>query len=446
MERVIFKRKLYQRMLFWKEESKGSTALLIRGARRVGKSTLAEDFARREYKNFIIIDFAHISKEVNSLFDDISDIDFFFFRLQTLTNVSLERRQSCIIFDEIQLQPKARQAIKYLVADGRYDYIETGSLLSIKKNVKGIVIPSEETRLNLYPMDYEEFRWALGDEVSIQFIREAFVKHLSLGDDVNRKLMRNFRLYMVIGGMPQAVNKYLETNDLSKVDEVKRSIIDLYDDDFHKIDATGRASMMFKAIPGELSRNATRYAASNATGETHSERLLETIGNMLDSMTINIAYHANDPSVGLSLHKDIERYKMFVGDTGLFVTLAFLDKDFSSNSLYIKLLSDKLSADLGYVYENAIAQMLHTAGNELFYYTFKKESSNHYNEVDFLLSRNEKVCPLEVKSSGYQSHASLDEFYKKYPSRVSERYLVYTKDFRKQDGIFYIPAYMAWLI
>lgn len=433
-------------MLSWKEESKGSTALLIRGARRVGKSTLAEDFARREYKNFIIIDFALISKEVNSLFDDISDIDFFFFRLQTLTNVSLERRQSCIIFDEIQLQPKARQAIKYLVADGRYDYIETGSLLSIKKNVKGIVIPSEETRLNLYPMDYEEFRWALGDEVSIQFIREAFVKHLSLGDDVNRKLMRNFRLYMVIGGMPQAINKYLETNDLSKVDEVKRSIIDLYDDDFHKIDATGRASMMFKAIPGELSRNATRYAASNATGETHSERLLETIGNMLDSMTINIAYHANDPSVGLSLHKDIERYKMFVGDTGLFVTLAFLDKDFSSNSLYIKLLSDKLSADLGYVYENAIAQMLHTAGNELFYYTFKKESSNHYNEVDFLLSRNEKVCPLEVKSSGYQSHASLDEFYKKYPSRVSERYLVYTKDFRKQDGIFYIPAYMAWLI
>jgi predicted AAA+ superfamily ATPase len=446
MSKVIFKRKLYVQMQQWKQESNGKTALLIKGARRVGKSTLAEEFARIEYKSYLKIDFSNVSADISKLFDDISDLDFFFFRLQAFSNVALEARQSVIIFDEVQLQPKARQAIKHLVKDGRYDYIETGSLLSIKRNVKDIVIPSEETRVNLYPMDYEEFRWALGDEVTLNLLRSAFEKKQPLTDALNRKLMRDFRLYMLIGGMPQAVAEYLNTNNLNKVDAVKRNIIELYDDDFHKIDPRGRASLMFNAIPAELNRNASRYAVGKVLEGARLERMYETIGDMIDSMTVNVAYHANDPSVGMSLHKNISRYKMYIGDTGLFVTLAFLDKAYSENTLYIKLLNDKLSADLGYIYENVIAQMLRAAGNELFYYTFPKESSNHNYEIDFLLSRGEKICPVEVKSSGYKTHASLDAFGQKFSSRIKEKYLFYTKDLRKENDLLCVPVYMAGLL
>jgi len=446
MDDVIFKRKLYARMLQWKQESNGKTALLIKGARRVGKSTLAEEFARREYKSFLKIDFSSVSAEVNGLFDDISDLDFFFFRLQAFYNIWLERRQSVIIFDEVQLQPKARQAIKHLVKDGRYDYIETGSLLSIKRNVSHIVIPSEETRVNLYPMDYEEFRWALGDDVTLNLLRTAFEKKQSLTDALNRKLMRDFRLYMLIGGMPQAVLEYLNTNNLSKVDAVKRNILELYEDDFHKIDPRGTVSQMFNAIPAELSRNASRYVVSKVIEGARRERMQETISDMIDSMTVNVSYHANDPSVGMALHKDVGRYKMYLGDTGLFVTLAFFDTSYSNNTLYIKLLNDKLSADLGYVYENVIAQMLRASGNELFYYTFPKESGNHNYEIDFLLSRGEKICPVEVKSSGYKTHASIDAFSKKFSSRVQYKYLFYTKDLRKEGDIVCLPTYMAGLV
>ena len=273
---MVFKRKIYDKMLKWKNEQDGKTALLIKGARRVGKSTIVEDFAKKEYKSYILIDFANISKEVNSWFNDLSDLDYFFMRLQQLMKVVLYRRESVIIFDEIQLQPLARQAIKYLVKDGRYDYIETGSLLTLKKNVKDIVIPSEETRLTLYPMDYEEFKWAQGDEVTMQLIKDNLTRMRPFGDAVHRKLMRDFRLYMLVGGMPQAIDAYLKDKNLSFVDSVKRSIIELYEDDFRKIDPTGRASKLYSAIPAQLTGNASRYNISGTIGETRQD-IIESV-------------------------------------------------------------------------------------------------------------------------------------------------------------------------
>lgn len=442
----VFERKIYQKMLQWKKESEGKTALLIKGARRVGKSTIAEEFAKKEYSSYILIDFSIATKEVHELFEDLSDLNYLFLRLQLIYHVNLEKRKSVIIFDEVQKEPLARQAIKHLVKDGRYDYIETGSLLSIKRNLKDILIPSEETRIEMTPMDYEEFRWALGDKATIPMLRSAFDNKLSLGDDVNRRLLRDFRLYMLVGGMPQAVNEYLDTNNLSKVDRVKRSILELYQDDFRKIDPTGRASLLFSAIPSELTKNASRYQVSSVLPNTKPDRILGIVGDMKDSLTVNIAYHANDPSAGLSMHEDISRYKMFIMDTGLFVTLAFMDRDFTENIIYEKLLSDKLGADLGYLYENMVAQMLYSNGNRLFYYTFPKEKSTHNYEIDFLLARGNKVCPIEVKSSGYKTHASMDAFSGKFSGKIGQKYLIYTKDLRKDGDILCLPIYMTMFL
>lgn len=443
MER-IFKRKLYERMLKWKSERLGKTALLIKGARRVGKSTLVEEFAKREYVSYILIDFAKAPAEVNDLFQDISDLNYVFLRLQMIYHVDLVERQSVIIFDEVQMQPLARQAIKHLVADGRYDYIETGSLLSIKKNVRSIVIPSEETRMTLYPMDYEEFKWALGDAVSIRLLHQSFEKFQPLGDAMNRRLMRDFRLYMLIGGMPQAVSSYIETNNMGIVDEVKREILELYEDDLWKIESNGRASALFNGIPAELSKNAARYQVSSVDSRFRTSEITELIATLADSQMVNVAYHANDPNVGMAMNKNTDYFKMYVHDTGLFVTLAFRDRDFTENIIYEKLLNDKLSTNLGYVYENVIAQTLRTSGNELFYYTFPTgKNDNHYYEVDFLLSRGDKICPIEVKSSGYKTHASLTAFCGKFSLRIKEKYLIYTKDLRKDSDVLCIPAYMA---
>lgn len=443
MEACIFQRKIYNRMLKWKQDSGGKSALLIKGARRVGKSTIAEEFAQKEYESYILIDFSRISKEVNDLFLDMSDLDFFFLRLQLLFHIDLHERKSVIIFDEVQKQPLARQAIKHLVKDHRYDYIETGSLLSIKKNIRDIVIPSEETRITMYPMDYEEFRWALGDKTTSVLIKMAFEKKKSLGDEVNRRLMRDFRLYMLVGGMPQAVNEYITTNNFSKVDQIKRNILELYEDDFRKIDSSGRASLLFGAIPSELSKNASRYQVSSVDAHSRSSRVADVIADMLDSMTVNIAYHADDPEVGMALNRNLDKYKLFLADTGLFVTLVFKDKDFTENIIYEKLLSDKLSVNLGYVYENVIAQMLRTAGSELYYYTMPSDTSNHNYEIDFLLSRKNKICPIEVKSSGYKTHTSLDKFIEKYSNRILEKYVVYTKDLKKDKDIIMLPVYMV---
>lgn len=441
---MIFKRKLYQKMLQWKSERNGSTALLIKGARRVGKSTLVEEFAKNEYKTYILIDFAHVSRQISDLFEDISDLSFFFLRLQVETGITLYERESVIIFDEVQLKPIARQAIKYLVKDGRYDYIETGSLLSIKKNVQNIVIPSEETRLTLLPMDFEEFYWALGNETTYSILPKFWETRQPL-EGSHRKLMRDLRLYMLVGGMPQAIDTYLKTNNMQFVDAKKREIIELYKEDFNKIDPTGRASRLFAAIPSQLMSNAGRFQVSSVIDNQDAQRVAIVVADMADSMTISLSYHVNDPNVGLPLTQNIYRYKMFVADTGLFVTLAFWDKDYTENSIYSKLLSDKLDANLGYVYENLVAQMLTAAGNELFYYTFPDENNHNY-EIDFLLSRGNKICPIEVKSSGYKTHKSLDEFCKKFSARIGDRYLVYTKDLRKDGVTLFIPVYMIGLL
>ena len=431
-------------MLEWKNNRHGKTAVLIEGARRVGKSTLTKQFAENEYESYVMIDFSIVRDDVLELFNHIDDLDYFFLQLQFRLGVSLKERKSLVIFDEVQKCPKARQAIKHLVADGRYDYIETGSLISIKKNVKDILIPSEEEKLFLYPMDYEEFKWALGDNTAIPQLRMLFDKKLSLGDAVTRKLMRDFRIYMVVGGMPQAVDTYIETNNLMEVDRVKRNIIQLYEDDFYKIDSSGRLSMLFDAIPAQLNSNASRYQVASAIGNnTDSEKVLQLISELRESMTINMAYHANDPAVGMSLAMDLNKYKMYIGDTGLFITLAFKDKDFTENIIYQKLMSDKLDTNLGYVYENMVAQMLTATGNRLFYYTFPTETGKHNYEIDFLLSRGNKICPLEVKSSGYKRHASLDAFCKKFSSRVLQRYIIYTKDLQKDEQTLFLPVYLT---
>lgn len=440
----IFKRKLYDKLLEWKHNRQGKTAILIEGARRVGKSTLAKQFAENEYESYVMIDFSIVREDVLELFDHISDLDYFFLQLQFRLGVSLKERKSLVIFDEVQKCPKARQAIKHLVADRRYDYIETGSLISIKKNVKDILIPSEEEKLFLYPMDYEEFKWALGDNTAIPQLKMLFDKKLSIGDAVTRKLMRDFRIYMVVGGMPQAVDTYLETNNLMEVDRVKRNIIQLYEDDFYKIDSSGRLSMLFDAIPAQLNSNASRYQVASAIGSnTNSDKVLQLISELRESMTINMAYHANDPGVGMSLVMNLNRYKMYIGDTGLFITLAFKDKDFTENIIYQKLMSDKLDTNLGYVYENMVAQMLTATGNRLFYYTFPTETGKHNYEIDFLLSRGNKICPIEVKSSGYKRHTSLDAFCQKFSSRILQRYIIYTKDLQKDEQTLFLPVYLT---
>lgn len=447
---MIFRRKLYAKMLEWKARSRGRTALLIEGARRIGKSTIAEEFARNEYDDYIAIDFSIAQEQIVKLFDNLSDMNLFFLGLQTITGKTLTPHKSVIIFDEVQLCPKARQAIKHLVKDGRYDYIETGSLLSIKKNVKDIVIPSEETRVSMFPMDFEEFLMAIGKPAVFDLIRYSYENLKPVGEAMNRALMRDFRLYMLVGGMPQAVNEYLETNDFASVDAVKRSILELYASDFRKLDATGRASTIFNAIPAELSRNAMRYKVGSVIEGGRLERLESIFADIGDSMTVNYAYHANDPGIGLALHANFDLFKMFLADTGLFVTLAFRDRDFTDNELYRKLLFDKLPADLGYVYENVVAQQLRAAGHSLFYYTFKDKNSDAVRprtyEIDFLLGRKDKICPVEVKSSGYRTHKSLDEFVEKFASRVSERYLLYTKDLRREGALTCLPMYMAGLL
>lgn len=440
----IFQRKLYGRLLSWKEERKGKTAILIEGARRVGKSTLVEEFARKEYESYLLIDFNKASKQVKNLFDDLMDIDMLFLQLQAIFHVSLVNRRSVIIFDEVQQCPKARQAIKYLVQDGRYDYIETGSLISIKKNTKDITIPSEEERVQMHPMDMEEFRWAMGDEATVPLLKQFYEKKIPLAA-AHRTKMRELRLYMLVGGMPQAVNEFLETNDLSKVDVVKRDIIRLYLDDFQKLDESGRIAEIFKNIPAQLSANSCRYRPLQVIGSTDSVKLKELLRNLEDSKTAVFQYHSNDPNVGMSLTKDITRFKIFLCDTGLFITLAFWDKDFTENIIYQKLLSDKLSANLGYVYENLVAQLLVSAGNQLFFYTWPRDEKHNY-EIDFLLSRGYKIQPIEVKSSGYSTHASLDEFYRIFHERIDKRFLIYTKDLKVEDKMIYLPMYMTTLI
>ena len=439
----MFRRKIYDKLLEWKTESDGRTALLIEGARRVGKSTVVEEFAKNEYESYILIDFSRASKAVKELFEDISDLDYLFLQLQLQYKVDLHERRSLIIFDEVQQCPLARQAIKALVADHRYDYVETGSLISIKRNVKDILIPSEERKISMYPMDHEEFLWAVGDLTTIPLLKKVFDSGKPVGVQIHRKLMRDFRLYMLVGGMPQAVNEYIETNNFRKVDQIKRDILNLYEDDFKKIDPTGKLSSLFDAIPAQLNKNASRYQVSSVLNGERAENILESIAELKDSKTVLVSYHANDPNAGMSNNKDLGKFKLFLSDTGLFTTLMFKDGDFTENIIYEKLLNDKLSANLGYLYENAVAQILTANGNALFYHTFMNESTRRNYEIDFILARKNKVCPMEVKSSGYKTHASLDAFSRKFSDRILDKYLIYTKDFAKDEDIFCLPIYLV---
>lgn len=439
----MFRRKIYDKLLEWKTESDGRTALLIEGARRVGKSTVVEEFAKNEYESYILIDFSRASKAVKELFEDISDLDYLFLQLQLQYKVDLHERRSLIIFDEVQQCPLARQAIKALVADHRYDYVETGSLISIKRNVKDILIPSEERKISMYPMDHEEFLWAVGDLTTIPLLKKVFDSGKPVGAQIHRKLMRDFRLHMLVGGMPQAVNEYIETNNFRKVDQIKRDILNLYEDDFKKIDPTGKLSSLFDAIPAQLNKNASRYQVSSVLNGERAENILESIAELKDSKTVLVSYHANDPNAGMSNNKDLGKFKLFLSDTGLFTTLMFKDRDFTENIIYEKLLNDKLSANLGYLYENAVAQILTANGDALFYHTFMNESTRRNYEIDFILARKNKVCPIEVKSSGYKTHASLDAFSRKFSDRILDKYLIYTKVFAKDEDIFCLPIYLV---
>lgn len=439
----MFKRKIYSKMQEWKKDSNGKTALLIEGARRIGKSTVVEEFAKNEYDSYILIDFSRASKETKELFEDVSDLNFLFLQLQLQFKVDLQERKSVIIFDEVQLCPAARQAIKALVADRRYDYIETGSLISINKNVKDILIPSEERKISMYPMDYEEFLWAIGDTLTFSLLNKCFDMKQGLGEAINRKQLRQFRLYMLVGGMPQAVSTYIETNNFRKVDEIKRDILNLYESDFAKIDPTGRLAMLFDAILAQLNKNAARYQTSSVLNGERQDKILELIAELKDSKTVLVAYNTNDPDAGMANTKDLSRFKLFLNDTGLFVTLMFKDKNFTENEIYQKLLNDKLSVNLGYLYENIVAQCLAANGNELFYHTIMNQKSKHNYEIDFILARKNKIIPIEIKSSGYKTHKSLDVFTEKYSGRILKRYLVYTKDLSKDQDIFCIPVYMA---
>ncbi len=437
----MFRRKVTDRLKKWKETYNGQYAILLEGARRVGKTTIATNFAKENYKSYILINFSNASKNIIDLFDDLSDLNFFFLKLQALTLVKLYERESAIIFDEIQFCPKARQAIKHLVKDGRYDYIETGSLISIKKNVKDILIPSEEMKIEVYPLDYEEFCWACNIDYSI--FDEILKSNKPLGKAVNRKLMRDFRLYMAIGGMPQSIEAFLNKKTFVEIDAVKREIIQLYEADFRKIDNSGRISMIYNAIPSQLALKNTKFLLSRAVNKRPTNKDLELLFDLIDSKTVLICYNVTEPSVALNLSKDLSHFKLYLSDIGLFTTMLFNDKSLVDDNIYSKLLNDKLDANLGYLYENALAQIIKSNGRDLFYHYWYEKNNKHPYEVDFLISDKNKIIPIEVKSGNTKSHKSLDLFVQKYSYIISRRILFSQKDISNDKMIEIKPIYLS---
>ena len=437
----MFRRKVYEELLDWKNNYAPRYAALLEGARRVGKSTVAEEFAKVNYRSYIKVDFANITRELLDVFEDIADHRLFFLRLQTVTGVTLYPRESVIIFDEIQRQPLVRQAIKYLVADGTYDYIETGSLISIKKNVKDIVIPSEEHRIPVYPMDYEEFMWAVGND-TYSVLRDLYKMGSEVGNGTNRKLMRDFRIYMAVGGMPQAVDAYVNGKNFTEIDKIKREIINLYIDDFKKIDSSGLIGKMYESIPSQLATNKKRYMISRATGKRKTKKDEERLADLLDSKTVIACYNTFNPGMTLAQTRDNDTFKLYLSDIGLFTTMIFKASPKTDESIYSKLLGDKLPADLGYLYENAVAQMITSTNRDSYYHTWEKKNSTHYYEVDFLLQDKTKIVPLEVKSSATKKHESIDAFCKKYSKQVSQAILLSQKDVGKDNNLKFVPIYM----
>ena len=438
---MYFKRKAYNKLIEWKNLYSDKYAVLLEGARRVGKSTIAENFAKNEYKSYILIDFSKITSNILECFGDIGNLNIFFLRLQAETGITLYEHESLIIFDEVQLFPKARQAIKHLVFDGRYSYLETGSLISIKKNVKDILIPSEEMKIQIYPMDYEEFCDAT--ESNYELLRQIYNSGAAIGQATNRKLMRDLRIYMAVGGMPQAVEAYVNKKNFSEIDMIKRQIISLYEEDFKKIDDSGRISALYHSIPAQLAKDTRKYRITTAIGKKNNTKAEELLYELIDSKTVLPCYNSTDPRGGLTNTKDFSSYKLYLSDTGLFVTLLFIDRPVTENDIYAKLLSDKLPANLGYLYENLVAQMIASSGRELFYHTWEKNKSTHYYEVDFLVSEGSKINAFEIKSSGTGKHESITEFSKKFSQNINKIYLISQKDVGKEENLLLKPFYFT---
>ena len=450
------RRKLYDRLKAWKEQSRGESALMIDGARRVGKSYLVEEFAKREYKSYILIDFNRVSDEVKGLFDQYLDhLDMFFLYLSNYAQTPLYERESLIIFDEVQLYPRARAAIKYLVADRRYDYIETGSLVSIKRNVADIVIPSEEEQVKLHPIDFEEFLWAMGNEMLMPFIRDCFEVKRPLGQVMHRQAMDYFRQYMIVGGMPQAVAKYLETKSFADVDRVKRRILDLYRADIRKYAGlhSARVSSVFDQIPAQLQRHERRFTLSDLE-EGARQRDYEAALFWLDeAMVVNMCYNATEPSVGLMLNQDRTTLKIYMADTGLLLSQSFGSEELVDEEIYKKILLDKLSFNKGMVVENIVAQMLRSAGHSLFFYSNPtRESAEDRMEIDFLITKSgitsrHNISPIEVKSGQRYTLTSLRKCIKKYDRDLATPYVIHPADLRiSEEGITFLPLYMTPLL
>jgi hypothetical protein len=449
------KRKIYTELINWKRSGAGKTALLINGARRVGKSYIAENFAKFEYKSYILIDFNRTSDDVRNLFVHyLNDLDTFFVFLAGYYNVKLYERKSLIIFDEVQLFPKARAAIKYLVADGRYDYIETGSLMSIKRNVQDIVIPSEERHIRMYPMDFEEFLWALGNETLMPVIRKCFEERTALGQAMHRKAMDHFRQYLIVGGMPQAVQEYIATRDFDKVDIVKRDILTLYRGDIVK-HAQGyemKVTGIFDEIPAQLQRNERSFKLSSLKKDARFREYEDALFWLDDAMIANICYNSTAPNIGLKLNMDRMTFKCYMGDTGLLISHAFDESGIVSNEIYKKLLFDKLEVNLGMIAENVVAQMLTANGRKLYFYSnLSRDDSSSRMEIDFLVAKSKisnrhNISPIEVKSGKNYTISSLRKFMSKYSEQMHIPYVLHTSDLKIEDGITYLPLYMTMLL
>ena len=448
---MIFHRKTYQKLLNWKKKSKRSTVLLISGARRVGKSFLCGQFGKNEYKSMILIDFGNASKEVKDIFEnDSADLDMFFTKLSAFFDTRLYKRESLIIFDEVQLFPYARQLLKYLVADGRYDYIETGSLLSLKQNVKDILIPSEEEEIQMFPMDFEEFLWALGDDTTMPLLTSCFEQKKPLGQALHRKVMNFFRQYMLVGGMPQAVLEYAEYKDFAMADEIKKQILTLYRNDISKYSGgyKNKVTAIFDTLPGQLSKKEKKYKLASIDKNARLRSYEDAFMWLTDGMIVNPCFNSTDPNVGLALSGDFSTQKLYMADTGLLVTHAFWDNDYSDNELYRAILLDKLNINEGMLFENIAAQMLRCKGHRLFFYS-RSDNNNRKNsiEIDFLISKGKKICPVEVKSGNYQSHTSLDKFRSKFSSaKLGDTYIIYSKDLMIKDDIIHLPVYMTMFL
>ena len=441
------KRKIYQKMLEWKSKSGGSSALLIDGARRVGKSYIASLFAKQEYKSHIIIDFGNVSPEITSLFEnESSNLDFFLAKLSSFYSTKLYERDSLIVFDEVQQFPRARQLIKYLLADGRYDYLETGSLIRLKKNTENIIIPSEEEHIEMFPLDFEEFLWAMGDEVTVPLIRQCFEEKKPLGQALHRKIMNDFRQYVLVGGMPQSVLAYLKEKDFAAADEAKRKILRLYRDDISKFAAgyEEKVYAVFDEIPGQLSKKEKKYTFSAIDKNARFRSYEDSFIWLNEAMVTNSCYNSTDPNIGLALTSEHSTQKCYMADTGLLVTLTFMDKSYTANELYKAVLFDKIDINEGMIMENIVAQMLRTNGHKLYFYSRSDNlhRENHI-EIDFLIANGKKISPIEVKSASYRSHASLDKFLRKFSAKTGTPYILYPKDVAEKDGILHLPLYMA---